>query len=97
MKLRLVVASTTSPAFARANVSIGPPRQAAQEGGATSTQPASAKISTRALPSTCVVRSCRAISEVAGTRQVSTATRLPRSTRAAMTKSASLPPVQDPM
>ena len=46
----LVVDTHTSGSFMRANVSRGPPRQAAHEGAAGGTQPASAKISAAVLP-----------------------------------------------
>jgi hypothetical protein len=46
----LVVETQTSGSFMRAKVSRGPPRQAAHEGLAGGTQPASWKISAAVLP-----------------------------------------------
>ena len=97
MKLRFVVLTTTSWPWVRPKVSIGPPRQAAQEGGAIGSTPAASKIWRRLWPSIVVSTSPCSTTRVAGTSNVRTATFRPFMIRAAMTKSSSLPPVQEPM
>ena len=46
-----MVLTTVSASFMRAKVSLGPPKHAAQEGGAGATQPAASKIWKAVLPS----------------------------------------------
>lgn len=47
----LVVETTTSGSFIRANVSFGPPKHAAHDGAPGATHPAASKISAAVLPS----------------------------------------------
>ena len=76
-KLRLVVDTTVIGSFTRAKVSTGPPMQAAHDGAAGVTQPASWKISAAVLPSqpgTGLEYTSAHTCCVAGTRNVGTAT-----------------------
>lgn len=97
MKLRLVVLMHTSAWLQRPKVSTGPPRQAAQLGGAGGRQPAALKMALSVRPLTMTRSKPCSTSVVAGTRKVGTATWRPSSSWAAATKSSVLPPVQEPM
>ena len=103
-KLRLVVDTQTSGSFMRANVSRGPPRQAAHEGAAGGTHPTAAKISAAVLPfgspGTGSAYTSAQTFWVAGTRYVGTFTCMsPEAAKslAAYIKSSVFPPVQLPM
>jgi len=96
-KLRLVVLMQCNGAFSRANVSTGPPRQAAHDAFSVMCTPAPTSTSHTVSAPSRVRCSVRTISGVAGTPNVSTATRRPRTICANAVKSLVLPPVHDPM
>src|SRR5579871_1172388 len=95
-KLRLVVLMQLIGWLSRPKVSLGPPRQAAHEGGPT-LAPADRNTSSSVLPPTFSDFRPAATSLVAGTTKVSILTLLSLRIRAAARKSVSLPPVQEPM
>ena len=95
-KLRFVVLMQDIGVFSRPNVSLGPPRHAAQLASPIFA-PAPTKISRSVRPPIVSVSSPLATSVVAGTTNVSIFTDLPFSSPAAARKSVSLPPVQLPM
>src|SRR5579875_904376 len=95
-KLRLVVLMQLKGSLSRPKVSLGPPRQAAQDGGPT-LAPADRNTSSRVFPSIFSVFRPAATSLVAGTTNVSILTLLFLRICAAARKSVSLPPVQEPM
>src|SRR6516164_9323613 len=95
-KLRFVVLMQLSGWLRRPNVSLGPPRHAAHDGGPIFA-PAAKNTSSRVLPFRRSVLRFAAISLVAGTTNVSILTLLFCSTFAAARKSVILPPVQEPM
>src|SRR5262245_65298238 len=94
-KLRLVVLMQLIGSLSRPNVSLGPPRQAAHDGGPI-LAPADRNTSSSVCPFSDSALSPRAISLVAGTTNVSMRTDRPFSTAAAARKSVSLPPVHEP-
>src|SRR5438045_3072706 len=95
-KLRLVVLMQLIGAFNRPNVSLGPPRQAAHDGGPI-LAPAERKTSSSVWPLSRSFLRPAATSLVAGTTKVSIRTDLPLRIFAAARKSVILPPVQEPM
>src|SRR5262245_61666384 len=95
-KLRLVVLIQLSGVFSRPKVSLGPPRQAAQDGSPIFA-PADRNTSSKLCPLRFSVLSPARISLVAGTTNVSICTRLPLRIWAAARKSVILPPVHEPI
>src|SRR5436305_10919124 len=94
-KLRLVVLMQLMGSLSRPNVSLGPPKHAAQEGGPI-LAPADKNTSSSVWPLRRSLLRLAAISLVAGTTNVSMRTLLPLSTFAAARKSVILPPVHEP-
>src|SRR5207245_10855677 len=95
-KLRLVVLMQLSAWLSRPNVSLGPPRHAAHDGGPIFA-PAARNTSSNVLPPRRSVLRFAAISLVAGTTNVSIFTLLFCKMPAAARKSVILPPVQEPI
>src|SRR5262249_40846596 len=95
-KFRLVVLMQLIGAFKRPNVSLGPPKHAAQDGWPI-LAPAERNTSSSDWPFRLSCLRPVAVSLVAGTMNVSILTDLPLSRRAAARKSVILPPVQEPM
>ena len=95
-KFLFVVEITTSSACVLPNVSTGPPRQAAHEGGPI-LHPAFWNISRQVSPSIFIFSNASFTFTVEGTINVSIATFLPYKILAAATKSVVFPPVHDPI
>src|ERR1700751_4343276 len=96
-KFRFVALIQVNGAFSRANVSVGPPRHAAQDAFSVIVTPASTNTSQTDFVSQRVSFSACTTSEVPGSPYVSILTLRPLTTLANAKKSLALPPVHEPI